>query len=550
MITISLFLFFYFFIFFSGRGISILLKVQDEEYFFLPLSIYYPIIGLFYIGNISLILNFFIGITEMISLIVLTFPLLFNFLNLKKLSILNLKIENLVSYLITPIIIGVSVANINLAYDAGLYHLNHQYWIKNFKIVLGLANNHMRYGYSSIIEHINVNFWLVDKNDAPNFILLHFTNLIFIVFFCQLILMLLKSKYYKFSISLLIYGFLDNFGFNGGKNGYIEVESITKQDTPFAIIFLSSTFMLYCFLSKGKFNISNTEIRLLFIFTLFATQLRILGAITLIGFFLICIYKFNLKETIKIIFKNEFTLSLLGILFLVKNLLTSGCFLYPVKQLCVDTLPWYSVNGYSSASAESEGLSSFHISLSTKNYQSWFNDWTLKEINFIVFKNLTITFSVILTLLILNQFIFKEQKNRFLFTQLIYCLISISIWLITAPGIRMGVGLFLASVFLVSNIFYSEKVPTLFIKYHKLLIIFYLIVIALIPQTNNYIAFAENYKDISLMKIRAENIVYIENESGFGVLPEKGDQCWVNLECVRNKNVTKDSYFSYIIFKD
>ena len=550
MITISLFLFFYFFIFFSGRGISILLKVQDEEYFFLPLGIYYPIIGLFYIGNISLILNFFIGITEMISLIVLTFPLLFNFLNLKKLSILNLKIENLVSYLITPIIIGVSVANINLAYDAGLYHLNHQYWIKNFKIVLGLANNHMRYGYSSIIEHINVNFWLVDKNDAPNFILLHFTNLIFIVFFCQLILMLLKSKYYKFSISLLIYGFLDNFGFNGGKNGYIEVESITKQDTPFAIIFLSSTFMLYCFLSKGKFNISNSEIRLLFIFTLFATQLRILGAITLIGFFLICIYKFNLKETIKIIFKNELTLSLLGILFLVKNLLTSGCFLYPVKQLCVDALPWYSVNGYSSASAESAGLSDFHISLTTKNYQSWFNDWTSKEINFIVFKNFTITFSVILTLLILNQFIFKEQKNRFLFTQLIYCLISISIWLITAPGIRMGVGLFLASVFLVSNIFYSKKVPTLFIKYHKLLIIFYLIVIALIPQTNNYIAFAESYKDISLITIRAENIIYIENESGFGVLPEKGDQCGINLECVRNKNVTKDSYFSYIIFKD
>ena len=257
-----------------------------------------------------------------------------------------------------------------------------------------------------------------------------------------------------------------------------------------------------------------------------------------------------MKKTIEIIFKNELTLSLLGILFLLKNLLTSGCFLYPVKQLCVDTLPWYSVNGYSSASRESANLSDFHISLTIKNYQSWFNDWTSKEINFIVFKNFTITFSVILTLLILNQFIFKEQKNRFLFTQLIYCLISISIWLITAPGIRMGVGLFLASVFLVSNIFYSKKVPTLFIKYHKLLIIFYLIVIALIPQTNNYIAFAESYKDISLITIRAENIIYIENESGFGVLPEKGDQCGINLECVRNKNVTKDSYFSYIIFKD
>jgi len=550
MITISLFLFFYFVIFFSGRGISILLKIQDKKYFFLPLSMYYPIIGLFYIGNISIVLNFFIDIAELISLIVLTIPLLFNFLNFKNLSSLNLKIENLVSYLITPIIIGVSVANINIAYDAGLYHLNHQYWIKNFKIVLGLANNHMRYGYSSIIEHINVNFWLVDKNDTYNFILLHFTNIIFIVFFCQLILKLLTSKYYKFSISLLIYGFLDNFGFNGGKNGFIEVESITKQDTPFAVIFLSSTFMLYCFLSKDKISISKSEIRLLFIFTLFATQLRILGAIALVSFVLICIYKFSMKETIKIIFKNEFILSFLGILFLIKNLLTSGCFLYPIKQLCVKTLPWSSVSGYSSASAESAGLSNFHIALTTKNYQSWFNDWTSKEVNLIVFKNFIITFSVILILLILNQFIFKEQKNRYLVTQLIYCLISISIWLITAPGIRMGVGLFLSSVFVVSNIFNSEKVPSVIIKYHKLLMVFYLLVVALIPQTNNYIAFADSYKDISLVKIRSQKIQYIENENGFGVLPENGDQCWVNLECVRNKNVTKNSYFSYIIFKD
>ena len=527
-----------------------MLKIQDKKYFFLPLSMYYPIIGLFYIGNISIVLNFFIDIAELISLIVLTIPLLFNFLNFKNLSSLNLKIENLVSYLITPIIIGVSVANINIAYDAGLYHLNHQYWIKNFKIVLGLANNHMRYGYSSIIEHINVNFWLVDKNDTYNFILLHFTNIIFIVFFCQLILKLLTSKYYKFSISLLIYGFLDNFGFNGGKNGFIEVESITKQDTPFAVIFLSSTFMLYCFLSKDKISISKSEIRLLFIFTLFATQLRILGAIALVSFVLICIYKFSMKETIKIIFKNEFILSFLGILFLIKNLLTSGCFLYPIKQLCVKTLPWSSVSGYSSASAESAGLSNFHIALTTKNYQSWFNDWTSKEVNLIVFKNFIITFSVILILLILNQFIFKEQKNRYLVTQLIYCLISISIWLITAPGIRMGVGLFLSSVFVVSNIFNSEKVPSVIIKYHKLLMVFYLLVVALIPQTNNYIAFADSYKDISLVKIRSQKIQYIENENGFGVLPEIGDQCWVNLECVRNKNVTKDSYFSYIIFKD
>ena len=134
----------------------------------------------FYLGNITLLINFFFPISSLISYLVLVLPLLLNLLRLRKIK-LNLSIKNLATFFFTPLVLGVSSANINLAYDAGLYHLNHQKWLQTEKIVFGLSNNHNRFGYSSIIEHINVNFWLEN-----NYILLHFANLVFIVVFSKL----------------------------------------------------------------------------------------------------------------------------------------------------------------------------------------------------------------------------------------------------------------------------------------------------------------------------------------------------------------------------
>ena len=78
----------------------------------------------------------------------------------------------------------------------------------------------------------------------------------------------------------------------------------------------------------------------------------------------------------------------------------------------------------------------------------------------------------------------------------------------------------------------------------------YLLVLGLVPQTNNYYSLYENKDSFNIVNIQAPEIEYRENTQGFGVLPKKGDQCWVNIECVRNPNVTKEEIFSYIIFKD
>lgn len=545
MITIIFFIFFYFIIYFNGRGIFLITKSKLTKPFAIPINYFYPLISLFYIGNASLVINFFYKIDTFISLVLLLLPIIYNLFSLRYFKISQITFKNIISFIATPLIIGISSSNINLAYDAGLYHLNHQNWIRNFKIVLGLSNNHNRYGYSSIIEYINVNFWLNE-----NFILIHFINLIFIVFIFQLIFYFLFTKYYKFAVSFLIYGLLDNFGFNGGKNGFIEIESITKQDTPFAIMFITSSILLYFYFNKSYKDVSHQEIYFLFFITLFSVELRVLGAVNLIAFIIISIYKFKFLQTLKYFFTTALTGSIIGFLFIIKNILTSSCLFYPVKELCIDQLSWSGIKSYADAGKEAVNLASFHKAMNLNNLNDWMGLWTSKDYNLFVGKNLILTFGIILLFNLIHKSIKKERISNNLLFYFIYCLISLMIWLFTAPSIRWGVGIFITLVLFISIFHETSNKSLLIEKYYFMMTLCYLLVLGLVPQTNNYYSLYENIDSFKIVNIQAPEIEYRENPQGFGVLPKKGDQCWVNIECVRNPNVTKEEIFSYIIFKD
>ncbi len=540
MITVIAFLFFYLSIYFLGRGILFVFKFKLKDIYDIPLNILYPIFGLFYLGNITLLVNFFFPISPLVSSILLAFPLILNFFKVEKMKF-NFSIKNLSIFFFTPIVLGVSSSNINLAYDAGLYHLNHQKWLQTEKIVFGLSNNHNRFGYSSIIEHINVNFWLEN-----NFILLHFSNLVFIVVFFQIIYLLLFTRYFKFSVSILIYGLLDNFGFNGGKNGYIEIESIAKQDTPFAIMFIISTYFIYRILIQNR-KVSKDVLTVVFIFCLFSIELRLLGFINVLFLVFVLLKKLKLFDTLKVIFIDNFLSVFLGIAFVVKNLITSSCMFYPVKITCFDSLPWTTGN-YSSPGAENDALADFHIALTSDNYMNWFSEWTNKEVNFIVFKNAMLTFSIIVLFNVIYKFIKREDTDKNAVFLFIYFILSLVVWIITSPGIRFGVGIFLTFVLFISFLYKSEK-NNLLNKNIILSSIMYFVVLGLVPQTNNYFSLMENFFEGQIRHVEVPEVVYKTNVGGYGVLPEKGDQCWVNLECVRNKTLSKEKYFSYVIFK-
>jgi len=540
MVTLLSFLCFYSLIYFHGRGIQyIFFKKKNISLYNIPINIFYPLISLFFIGNLAVLLNFVVAIDNLVSYSIILIPLIFNskYINFDEFKI---KLNNILLFFITPLIIGITSLNTNVSYDGGLYHLNHQKWIQTEKIVIGLYNNHKRFGYSSIIEYINSLFWIDE-----NLILIHFVNIIFVVVFFQIIYKLLFTKFFGFSLSILIYGFLDNFGFNGGKNNFIESEAVTMFDTPFAVVFIISTYLIYNYWNNER-DIDKNELFFILLICIFSMQLRPLGIISSL-FFLISLLRS--KQTInflKLLFKDYLFLTISLFVFILKNLFTSSCIFYPITFTCFNNLYWTGGN-YSAPQAEVMLLRNFHVAIDRYNFKFWFNEWLAKDINSYIFLNALMSISVIIIFNYLFRSNSNKNKTKLLFL-LLYFVVSLAIWMISSPSLRFGIGILLVFIFLISQ-YFSVEFQINSPKKYFLISIFYLFVVGTFPQSNNYFKLTNIDTHLELRIIKATEINYVKNSSGYGVLPARGDQCWVNKECVRNPSVLKEVKNSYIIFK-
>ena len=191
VLFISKFYLFFFFLYFFGRAFIIMnskiLKINSSSKIQgLDIQIFYPVLGVFFLGNLLFFINFFIPVNSYFSYLLLFF-LLFNLREPVDLQIFKNIYFNL---LIFPILL-VSSFDINFHYDAGLYHLNNQLWIRESNIILGFSNIYGPFGVSSIYEYISAFLW-IDKS----FILIHFLNLIFIGFlftFCFAVLLRVRK---------------------------------------------------------------------------------------------------------------------------------------------------------------------------------------------------------------------------------------------------------------------------------------------------------------------------------------------------------------------
>ena len=271
---------FFNFLYFIGRGFFILLntfvlKKDYKSFFGLKKELYYVLFSIFIIGNLSFFLNFFIPLQNNIVLFLVSIFLIFNF---QKKFYIKAKKDIIIQNILLPGILGFSSYDIGFHYDAGLYHLNNQNWIVNEKIIFGLSNIYSPFGFSSLNEYILSSFWI-----GNNFMYLHFLNLAFLsLFFAFLYNFIFVSeiRFYKYgAIFVILYGFLDNFGLNGGRNGFLNIQGVGKVDNNFSIIFfLSSIFCLYIIKSK---DISKTDFIIINFFVLFLIQLKVYGVIIL-----------------------------------------------------------------------------------------------------------------------------------------------------------------------------------------------------------------------------------------------------------------------------
>ena len=76
------------------------------------------------------------------------------------------------------------------------------------------------------------------------------------------------------SFILLIFSILDNFGVDGGRNGFLYVQSVGNLDVSLAVLYLITSTLIFNSLINGDFL--NTDLKTFLVLSLLLFQLKYL----------------------------------------------------------------------------------------------------------------------------------------------------------------------------------------------------------------------------------------------------------------------------------
>ncbi len=548
---------FYLILFFLGRSFVLIIqkllfktKELPKKLLGINAEILYPVIGTVFLGNSLIVINFFVPLKDISVLIVLMIFLLINFINTnfpnnyKK----YIKVKNFLFYILIPSILIVSSSTTNFHYDAGYYHLNHQNWLRESNLVIGMVNIFWPFGMSSVNEYISSVLWF-----DTSFILLHFLTLFFIHFFYIFIgnnILSLKNANLKAaSYFLLLFSFLDNFGMSGGRNGFLYIQGIGKQDIAVAVLF---AFVSLVILNSIKNTESNQiDFVLVSLLTFFIFQLKVSGVIIFFLYFIYCFYliKNKILFSSQIIYLQLPTI-LFGIVWSVKSYLTTGCIIFPLELTCINNFDWYWVNStkaYQEISTVSSLSYMEYFVHGSNTLVDWFNDFFLSEIYpdlALFYRSVYTNFLISLLIIYIFKIVFfkKESVGR-QFNQIvsIYIIASILYLLFFGPIPRYAMGTFLTIIGVLGFYSVNEKVKIS----NNIAYILIILCVLLTPRANSYLDLYKNHA-ISVADPRLEE-QYIEIQRYENwVRPNKGDRCWINLKCTMHKEdiyISEESFY-------
>lgn len=484
-----------------------------------------PIFGIFITSNFLVIWNFFYGTAN--NFVILLFLFLF-LLSLKR----NFKLmKNFKFYFFNLTILFLSSTNIGISKDANLYHLQYQAWIRDEKIVLGISNLNPFMGYSSIIEYINSILWI--KN---NFIFLHFVGIYIIAAVFDLFYKLLKSKnqnYLNFVYLFLLVGSIDNFGFGGGRNGFIFIQEIFKYDHIFAA--LSLFFITYFFISY--IEIENFEYFQIMIYMfLFLTQTRLVGHLLFL-YIIFILY----KNKLRIKLKQLFVPVLLYLIFLIKNMLITTCLWFPIQFTCFSFLPF-------SQPRQAEYISKLIINTYKLPNSSATSKILLKEFleNFISTEKSYLLNFIFTCFFIFLFFIFFRKKFIISLNQISLSLLCFLSWIILAPTYRFGVPFFLSIYFILNFKFLIEtevRIPKFLNSFPYFLLFFVIFTLVKFDSVSAL-------KNINSIELKVEKVVIQLIDLGSGWKRSNEGLCSDYKLCYLNefKSLKKEVLFNYYYF--
>lgn len=546
-----------------GRALVILISKFTSNSYFIPdkilelkAHIIYPILGMVLVGNILIFLNYFFplgGTTVKIILLILLLP---NLLNAQLESDIKnkLTLNNFIYFVVIPSVLLISSSDINFHYDAAYYHLNNQNWLRESNLIFGFVNIFWPFGMSSIYEYISSVLWF-----EGTLIYLHFLSLLFIHFLYSFLFfnmfssknVLLKNG----SLLLIIFSILDNFGFSGGRNGYIYIQEVGKQDIAVGILLLIGAVTALCQFKKK--TILPLDLVSLSLVSLFIIQIKVSGVYIFYLYAILLIYIiYKKKMKLKRLMFYQLPAVLFGITWIIKNYLMTGCFIFPVSLTCINNFAWY-VTGSTQRIEEYTSATSFayldYFKSSDRNFVDWFNNFFNSE-NYSIFsdyyKSVYSNFLISLLLVIILKIVFfnhKKNSTNFNLVVLSYVVFSASYLILYGPIPRYTIGILCTIIFVLG--FYSKEPKY---KINKPVVyLFFLISLGLLPRLNSYNSFVDN-KNIALFNPQVENNISIDISSIQWEQPKEADRCWINLNCRFEEgsiSITKENFF-YVASKD
>ncbi len=386
-------------------GLSFLFK-----YFFfkskriINLDLIYGFYFLLFLGIFS---NFFIALKFIFYPVILVGTIFFLF------NIRYFKLKFYYYFLIIAVVFFISLAN-GIAVDSIVYHLQIIQKFNANPIILGFSNLDSKYGFNNPWQLIMSIFYF--NNKQLNFIY-YFNLVIFsILIYEGLCRKEKKSISYIFLIFAISFLFLYSFIHPSGNGLILTLLGSPDTDLPASMLCILS---IYVFLKKKNINCQHLPFFVLLCF------------FCKISYFFLFIFFIN---PIYFSIKNLILISIPLILYISRNLLISGCAIYPLPVSCFD-FAWTDIpatvklNNILTSFARDIGLRLNYMNFDyTLNSFDWLKPWF---VNYFL-KNSMIQITIFSSSLALVSYLINYKKNSYYsnrnITVFLFFVFSLILW--------------------------------------------------------------------------------------------------------------------------
>jgi len=493
------------------------------------------IFGFILISFFALLINFFTSLNQVINSIFLLLLISLIIIFQYKKIFQNFKIIfifSILSGLITFFLICLD--NIYRP-DGGLYHYPFIKILNNEKIILGISNLYYAYGTNSIIQYTSAIYNNLLFRD--NGMIMPLANLISVIFLyiSSEIIEKIKKKKINFEIIFLSIILV-----------YISYKfarySEYGNDGPAHLLFFYLTYKVIQI--KNELSIEEYSKVALISFFIFFIK------ITMVFTLLFPILLFRIKKIKTYFFNVKFLFIILFIfLWFSKNILNTGCIIYPINFTCFKNLQWFnnkSLKEIEIKKEEIEAWSKGWIDQKAKNkidsfYEynqrfNWIKTWSEKNLKKIL-EILLPFITFLLIILIILKFKGNTLKNNRSFYRsknikfaCIVPLLGFIFWFLNFPTFRFGSSYIITLIAILFAFLYLKKIN----RDNFLLLIKFLLIISLLvfslkqitriyKEQNNYYynypwpkfySFTDNHKQINEKIFKNGDFIYSYNNLG------------------------------------